>query len=160
MSKSTYNDSTGTVEQKRAPIDERRPSATAAARARPLSAEKNQGASRRRAQQETDAAGTTLNNSTTKHTNVHNQTTQADDIAQGASKNNATKWWRRGFQVEPSYKIGNPSTAQENAESSMSTLGVGLISRPQLGEFQNSTAEVDSILISNPLMGTDRLLIW
>ena len=80
---------------------------------------------------------------------MHNQTTQADDIAQ-ASINNATKWRRRGFQVEPSYKIGNPSNGQETAEGSKSTLGVGLISRPQLREFQNLTVEVDSILISHP----------
>ena len=73
---------------------------------------------------------------------------QADDIAH-ASKNNATRWWRRGFQIEPSYTIGNPSTGQENAESSKSTLGSRLISRP-LEDFKDSTAEVDSILNSNP----------
>ncbi len=103
---------------------------------------------RRRAQQEKEAAGTTLNNSTTQHISVHNQTTQAEDIAQ-ASKTNATKWRRRGFQVEPSYKIGDPSTGQENAESSKSTLGSRLISRP-LEDFKDSKAEVDSILNSNP----------
>ena len=148
-SKSAPNDiRIGMVKQKRAPIEKRRPPATAAARTRPLSAEKNKGA-RRGAQQRTEAAGTRLNNSTTQHTNVHKHTTQADDIAQGPSKNNATKWWRRGFLVEPSYKIGNSSTEQEAAEGSLSTLGLRMPSRPQLEEFQDTTAKVDSIQHSN-----------
>ena len=137
------------VKQKRGPIDEQRPPAIAGTRVRPLPAERTQD-SRTGAQRKTEPAGSGPNNSTIQHRNVHKQTTQDDDIAQGASKNNATHWWRRGFLVEPSYKIRNPSTGQEAAEGSISTLGLRMPSRPQLEESQDTTAEVDSILNSNP----------
>ncbi len=96
-----------------------------------------------------------MHNQTTQADDIANQTTNADDIAR-ASKNNATKWWKRGFSVEPSYKIGNPSTRQEAAEGFILTLGLKLPSRPQLEEFQDTIAEVDSILNSNPHDPGDR----
>ena len=147
--------------QKQNSTEDQHHSASAGARGRPSLGEQTRD-SRIRTQRDNDMAGPRPSNSKTQHRNVHKQPTQTqhgcvhkqptqdDDIAQGASIKNATSWWRRGSLAEPSYKIRNPSTGQGEAEGSISTLGLGMPSGPQLEESQDTTAEVDSILHSNP----------